>query len=306
MDVNDRVNSREIFVPNFPRQRVSFTEFLTLGIVPGVMYVVEVDNKTENILNFNLLEFGSTIGIRHLQQDKDAVPTGGVEFLCIDKGATILLNGTINVTDRVSFNSCIIDFKDGVLNLAETSSVIFQHSELIGLDRCPLRYQVSFFFHELGQRCFLCTYSTNVSFFQLFLLQEIDGVCYDNNIIPEQAEDAETICNGEDGGYLPDFSSLPSDTGAFADLFLRGNEEVWISPFGVKTSGFDTIPFCSRLDSFGNEITLEGEEECSRFHGILCAAAVKEGIIGRNYTSYFRCASRVSMIHSLVESSMPI
>ena len=146
MDVSDRVNSREIFVPNFPRERYSFTEFLTLGIVPSVMYVVEVDNKTDNVLDFNLLEFGSTIGIRHLQQDKGAVPTGGVEFLCIDEGATIVLNGTINIKDRVSFKSCIIDFNDGVLNLAETSSVIFQHSELIGLDRCPFRYQVGFLF----------------------------------------------------------------------------------------------------------------------------------------------------------------
>mmetsp|Transcript_50135 Transcript_50135/g.121476 ORF Transcript_50135/g.121476 Transcript_50135/m.121476 type:complete len:260 (-) Transcript_50135:1962-2741(-) len=135
---------------------------------------------------------------------------------------------------------------------------------------------------------------TNLSFCP-HVVQEIDGVCYDNNIIPEQAEDAEAICKGEDGGYLPDFSSLPSDTEAFADLLLSGNEEVWISPFGFKTSlSLETYPFCTRLDSFGNEINLEGEEECSSFRGILCAAAVKEGIIGRNYTSYFRCVSLLS------------
>jgi hypothetical protein len=139
VDVSDRVGDGEIFIYNFPRVTLTYTEFTTQGLVPNIMYVVLVDDVTANVLDFNLLEFESIARV-----DDDENQIGGVEFLCTGSGTTIYLNGTIDIKDRVSFNGCIVDFRDGVLNLVESSSVIFQNSQLIGLDRCPGRYQVRY------------------------------------------------------------------------------------------------------------------------------------------------------------------
>jgi hypothetical protein len=178
----------------------------------------------------------------------------GIEFLGIDEEkATLYIEGNLGLQGRVSFKNLNVDFWGGTLDVQ--GSLIFQSCNLYGLDRCPQRYE------------------------------EVGGTCYFIVPISEQAANAAEICTDASAlGYHPTYEEITPDPDTVAEAMLKGEEEVWISPYTAETMLVSAT--CTRLDSLGSE-QIYSNTTCDEYQSVLCAVAAKEAIIGRNYTSYF-------------------
>ena len=208
-----------------------------------------IDNDT----NSTTESCGKTIVIEVEDQrdfDFDVHIGCGVEFVGMTENATLNIVGDIQVDGRLSFKKLTVSFSDGAINA--TGPIIFQHSTIVELSRCPT------------------------------LFQEIGGLCLYATDMIDQADDALETCGYFDRGFLPDYNEIGNAT-EVARLLLRPKETAWIHPSDGSA--------CSSLDEYGSQQVypnlISDDSSCEKYARVICAASIKEPIVGRQYTSYF-------------------
>ena len=55
--------------------------------------------------------------------------------------SSLAVVGNVNVLGRLSIKSLQVDFKEGLIDIHQGGSLIFQSSQLIGMRRCPLGFK---------------------------------------------------------------------------------------------------------------------------------------------------------------------
>ena len=138
--------------------------------------------------------------------DFDLPPGMGVEFVG-EINSTISVIGNVQSLGRASFKNTQVSFEQGSLNIK--GPLIFQSSQLLGLDRCPL------FFIEYNSLCFFVS----------------RGI--------EQAHDAEALCGTYGRASLASVNDvkpfLQDNTGA-----LNRHSKAWVKPVASGCMSVDS------------------------------------------------------------------
>lgn len=180
--------------------------------------------------------------------DFDIPPYVGVEFLPENEDAILVVDGSIQLQGRASFKDLTISFRNGTMDVG--SSTIFQHCNLIDLQRCPNTFEED----------------------------SASGMCLAESGIPDRVSDANEYCDSFDGAFWPTVDDV-----AGIDISKFVSAKVWIQRSDPNADCSGVL-----IDPWG-QLT-EPDDCQEEIHPIICMAAIKEGIIsssGVTYASYF-------------------